>query len=77
MEDLKKYWWIALVLGAIMFFTVGKKHKRSGKRMTAYRKSRMALSNFRTGWKARTGTRGFRNRLRHIRSGQFEKKKFR
>lgn len=71
MEELKKYWWVALVIGAIMFFTVGKRNKRTKKRYTGYRATRLALANLRYGWKQTKRTKGLRNRIRRIRSGLY------
>lgn len=71
MDEIKKYWWVALVLGAFMFFTVGKRNKYKKKRYTGYRATRLAIANLRYGWKKTRGTKGLRNRIRHIRSGQY------
>jgi len=71
MEEIKKYWWVAAILFAVMFFTVGKRNKYTKRRMTGYRYTRNAFSNFRTGWKSTRKTKGLRNRLMHIRSGQY------
>lgn len=70
MEEIKKYWWAIFILGAIAFFTIGKRDKSSKRRMTGYRYARNTFSKFATGWKSRKGQK-FRKRIRQIRAGEY------
>ena len=62
---------IAIVAAWFLFFKKGKPNRRSGRRERGYQKLGRKASNMRYAYKSTRGTKGFMNRFRRMRSGQY------